>query len=49
MLFSKKPNEVKEKPYDCGYYGTFRTDRAEYCKEYLKEDLCLSTTSKNFK
>jgi hypothetical protein len=49
LLFSKKPNEVKDKPYDCVYYGTFRTDRAEYCKEYLKEDLCLSTTSKNFK
>ena len=49
LLFSKKPNEVKEKPYDCVYYGTFRTDRAEYCKEYFKEDLYLSTTSKNFK
>tara|TARA_R110002020_G_scaffold11041_5_gene42057 strand:+ start:411 stop:1334 length:924 start_codon:yes stop_codon:yes gene_type:complete len=49
LLFSKTPNEVKEKPYDCVYYGTFRTDRAEYCKEYFKEDLYLSTTSKNFK
>ena len=49
LLFSKKPNEVKEKLYDCVYYGTFRTDRTEYCKEYFKEDLYLSTTSKNFK
>ena len=49
LLFSKKPNEVKDKPYNCVYYGTFRTDRAEYCKEYFKEDLYLSTTSKNFK
>ena len=49
LLFSKKPNEVKDKLYDCVYYGTFRYDRAEYCKEYFKEDLYLSTTSKNFK
>ena len=49
LLFSKNPNEVKEKRYECVYYGTFRLDRAEYCKEYLKEDLYLSTTSKNFK
>jgi hypothetical protein len=49
LLFSKKPNEVKDKPYSCVYYGTFRTDRAEYYKEYFKEDLYLSTTSKNFK
>ena len=49
LLFSKKPNEVKDKPYNCVYYGTFRTDRAEYWKEYFKEDLYLSTTSKNFK
>lgn len=49
LLFSKKPNEVKDKPYECVYYGTYRADRAEYCNEYLKEDLYLSTTSKNFK
>ena len=49
LLFSKKPNEVKDKLYDCVYYGTYRTDRDEYCKEYFKEDLHLSTTSKNFK
>jgi hypothetical protein len=49
LLFSKYANEVKDKPYDCVYYGTFRTDRKEYFKKYFKEDLYLSTTSKNFK
>jgi hypothetical protein len=49
LLISKEPNKLKEKKYDCIYYGRWREDRADYFKKYIQGGLYLSTSIKNMK
>jgi hypothetical protein len=49
LLIAKEPNQLKEKKYDCIYYGRWREDRKDYFKKYIQDGLYLSTSTKNMK
>lgn len=48
-LLAKERNQETEKKYTACYYGTYRKYREVYFKKYLKGDVVLSASKKNWK